>query len=220
MLEHIEIEPQHGPARGAVIWLHGLGADGHDFEPLLRQWALADELGVRCILPHAPVRPVTVNAGMRMRAWFDIQNLKFDGDEDAQGLEQSRQQLLALIEQERQRGIDSARILLAGFSQGGAVVLHTALRYAQPLAGALVLSAYLPLHERLGRDKQADPSRLIVRMDHGTLDPVVPYEAALGSVERLRAEGFDVDFHTYTMEHGLCPMQIASLREWLVERLR
>lgn len=219
MLEYVQIEPVHGPVRATVIWLHGLGADGHDFEPLVRQWALADEFGVRCLLPHAPVRPVTVNSGMRMRAWYDIYSLSFDGREDAQGLEQSRDQLLALIERERERGIDSGRILLAGFSQGGAVVLHTALRHAEPLAGVLVLSAYLPLHARLGSEKRADPARLAMRMDHGTHDPVVPYEAARRSVDWMRAEGFEVDFHTYAMEHGLCPEQIVSLRDWLARRL-
>lgn len=218
MLEKIEIEPR-GAARSTVIWLHGLGADGHDFEPLLRQWRLADELGVRFVLPHAPVRPVTLNAGMCMRAWYDIYDLGFDGPEDAHGLEVSRGQLLALVEREQQRGIASDRILLAGFSQGGAVALHTALRYDAPLAGVLVLSAYLPLHERLDAEKQADPASLILRMDHGTQDPVVPFAAAQKSVEWLQAGGFRVDFHTYAMEHGLCPAQIVSLRDWLQARL-
>jgi phospholipase/carboxylesterase len=218
MLEQIEIEPR-GTARSAVIWLHGLGADGYDFEPLVRQWGLADELGVRFVLPHAPERPVTLNAGMRMRAWYDIYDLDFKGPEDARGLEQSRRLLLALIEREQQRGIDSANILLAGFSQGGALVLHTALRYTGLLAGVLVLSAYLPLHERLATERRADPQRLIVRMDHGKQDPVVPFAAARKSVEWLRAEGYRVDFHTYNMEHGVCPVQIVSLRDWLHTRL-
>lgn len=219
MLEQIEIEPR-GVVRSAVIWLHGLGADGHDFEPLLRQWSLGDELGVRFVLPHAPVRPVTLNAGMRMRAWYDISNLRFEGTEDAEGIERSRRQLLALVEREQQRGIDSGNILLAGFSQGGAVVLHTALRYAQPLAGVLALSAYLPLHQRLAAEKQADPQQLKLRMDHGRQDPVVPFAAAQKSVEWLQAEGFKVDFHAYTMEHALCPAQLVSLHDWLQQRLR
>lgn len=218
MLEQIEIEPR-GTVRRSVIWLHGLGADGHDFEPLLRQWELADELGVRFLLPHAPFRPVTLNGGMRMRAWYDIYNLEFNGPEDAAGLEMSHAQLLAMIEREQRRGLGSENILLAGFSQGGAVVLHTALRHARPLAGVLVLSAYLPLHERLAAEKQADPARLILRMDHGTQDPVVPLAAAQKSAAWLQAEGYGVDFRTYSMEHGLCPAQIASLRDWLQQRL-
>jgi len=218
MLEQIEIEPR-GVVRRSVIWLHGLGADGHDFETLLRQWGLADELGVRFLLPHAPFRPVTLNGGMRMRAWYDIHNLEFDGPEDAAGLETSRAQLQAIIEHEQRRGVASENILLAGFSQGGAVVLHTAVRHARPLAGVLALSAYLPLHERLAADKQADPERLVLRMDHGMQDPVVPFAAAQKSAHWLQAEGYRVDFHTYSMEHGLCPAQIVSLRAWLQQRL-
>jgi phospholipase/carboxylesterase len=218
MLERIEIEPR-GEARCAVIWLHGLGADGHDFVPLVQQWGLADELGARFILPHAPVQAVTLNGGMRMRAWYDIYDLGLDRKEDAEGIERARDHLLALIEQEQQRGIRSENILLAGFSQGGVVTLHTALRYAQPLAGVLALSAYLPLRHRLANEKRADPEQLSVRMDHGLQDPVVPYAAAQQSVECLRSEGFKVDFHTYTMEHSLCPAQIDSLRNWLVQRL-
>ena len=218
MLERIEIEPRTD-ARSTVIWLHGLGADGHDFEPLVRQWGLTDELGVRFILPHAPVRPVTLNGGMRMRAWYDIYDLRFDGAEDQAGIEQARAQLLALIESEQQRGVSSGQILLAGFSQGGAVVLHTALRTEQPLAGVLVLSSYLPLRHQLAAHKRADPAQLAVRMDHGLYDTVVPYSTAELSLQSLRAEGFQVDFNSYAMEHSLCPEQLGSLREWLVQRL-
>lgn len=218
MLEKIEIEPRVA-ARCAVIWLHGLGADGHDFEPLVRQWGLADELGARFILPHAPVQAVTLNGGMRMRAWYDIYDLSFDGREDATGIERARDHLLALVEQEQARGVRSENILLAGFSQGGAVALHTALRHAQPLAGVLGLSAYLPLRGRLAEERRADPARLSIRMDHGLQDTVVPYTAAQQSVDFLRAEGFQVDFNTYRMEHSLCPEQIDSLRDWIRVRL-
>jgi len=218
MLERIEIEPR-ADARSTVIWLHGLGADGHDFEPLVRQWGLADELGVRFILPHAPVRPVTLNGGMRMRAWYDIYDLQFDGAEDQAGIEQARAQLLALIEAEQQRGVSSGHILLAGFSQGGAVVLHTALRCEQPLAGVVSLSSYLPLRHQLPAQKRADPAQLAVRMDHGLDDTVVPYSVAELSLQCMRAAGFQVNFNSYAMEHSLCPEQISSLRDWLVQRL-
>ena len=174
MLDLIEIEPK-SPARSAVIWLHGLGADGPDFEPLVLQWQLADEFGARFVLPHAPVQPVTLNSGMRMRAWYDIYDLGFDGGEDAEGIERARQTLLGLIEREQQRGISSENILLAGFSQGGAVAFHTAVRWEKPLAGVLVLSAYLPLRQSLATQKRADPESLVLRMDHGEQDPVVPY---------------------------------------------
>ena len=218
MLEPIEIEPR-SKARSAVIWLHGLGADGHDFEPLLRQWGLADELAIRFVLPHAPIQPVTLNGGMRMRAWYDIYDLRFDGPHDTAGLDRARQLLLDLVERERQRGIDTGHILLAGFSQGGALVLHTALRYSQPLAGVLALSAYLPAPGRLASEKRGDPGQLTVRMDHGLHDQIVPYAAGLKSAERMRAEGFIVDFHSYPMEHGLCPAQSDSLHDWLRRRL-
>ena len=219
MLDLIEIEPK-SPARCTVIWLHGLGADGHDFEPLVLQWQLADEFGARFVLPHAPVQPVTLNGGMRMRAWYDIYDLGFDGGEDAEGIERARQTLLGLIEREQQRGISSENILLAGFSQGGAVALHTALRWDKPLAGVLVLSAYLPLRRSLAIQKRADPESLVLRMDHGEQDPIVPYHAALASRDLLQAAGFDVDFNSYPMEHSLCPSQVDSLRDWMVQRLQ
>ncbi len=218
MLDMIEIEPKSDP-RSTVIWLHGLGADGSDFEPLVHQWKLGDELGVRFVLPHAPVQPVTLNGGMRMRAWYDIYDLGFDSDEDTAGIERARQLLLDLIERERRRGISSENILLAGFSQGGAVALHTALRWDEPLAGVLVLSAYLPLRQKLPVEKRAEPDALVLRMDHGKHDPVVPYQVALVSRELLLAEDYDVEFNSYAMEHSLCPQQIESLRGWLAQRL-
>lgn len=218
MLETLEIEPA-GPARCAVIWLHGLGADGYDFEPLLSDWGLADQLAARLVLPHAPRRPVTLNGGMVMRAWYDIYDLSFASGEDDRGLESARRHLLELIAREQRRGIDSRHILLAGFSQGGAVVLHTALAYPQPLAGVLALSSYLPLADRLGGHCHADPAALTIRMDHGDRDPVVPLRLAERSCALLRTQGYQVEFNTYSMQHSLCPAQIDSLRAWLVERL-
>jgi phospholipase/carboxylesterase len=156
---------------------------------------------------------------MRMRAWYDLYDLSFDASEDLEGIERARDSLLGLIERERQHGIDSSRILLAGFSQGGAVVLHTALRFLQPLAGVLALSTYLPAPERLATEKCADPGQLVIRMDHGVQDPVVPYAAARQSAESIRAAGFAVDFHDYTMEHSVCPEQIADLHGWMRKRL-
>ncbi len=220
MLEMLEIEPRQA-ANCAVIWLHGLGADGNDFVPLVHQWGLADELGARFVLPHAPQRPVTLNNGMVMRAWYDISGLAFSQGqgEDSQGIEQARQHLLSLIQRERERGLTSDRILLAGFSQGGAVALHTALRFAEPLAGVLVLSAYLPLADLLAREKRADPSLLTIRMDHGERDPVVPFVAAERSRAMLEKQGYHVDFNTYNMEHSLCPPQMESLRCWIAGQL-
>lgn len=218
MLETLEIEPAGG-ARRAVIWLHGLGADGHDFEPLVRDWGLAEDLAARFVLPHAPRRPVTLNGGMVMRAWYDIYDLNFRSGEDRDGIESARQHLLELIARERARGVASEHIVLAGFSQGGAVALHTALRFAQPLAGVLALSSYLPLADRLDGQCCAVPGTLAIRMDHGDSDPVVPFRVAERSCALIQAQGYQVEFHCYAMQHGLCPDQIPSLRDWLVKRL-
>mgnify|MGYP000620971290 FL=1 len=217
-LNVLEIEPA-GPPGCAVIWLHGLGADGHDFEPLIQQWGLADELGARFILPHAPRRPVTLNGGMLMRAWYDIYDLGLGADEDRPGIAQAQQQILGLIRREQQRGIDSDRILLAGFSQGGAIALHTALRYRAALAGVLALSSYLPLADSLAQDRSADPSSLVIRMDHGDQDPVVAFSVAEYSRDLIEKQGYKVEFHRYPMQHSLCVPQMESLRNWIVQRL-
>ena len=218
MLEMLEIEPRRA-ASCAVIWLHGLGADGNDFVPLIRQWGLADELGARFVLPHAPRRPVTLNNGMVMRAWYDIYDLGFSQGEDRQGIEQAQQHLLSLILRERERGLSSDRILLAGFSQGGAVALHTALRFAEPLAGVLALSAYLPLADLLNEEKRADPSLLKIRMDHGEQDPVVSFAVAERSRDRIEEQGYHVEFYAWAMEHSLCIPQMESLRCWIAGQL-
>jgi phospholipase/carboxylesterase len=216
-LDMLEIEPE-GPPGCAVIWLHGLGADGHDFAPLVQQWGLADELGARFILPHAPRRPITLNGGMVMRAWYDIYDLGFETDEDRHGIGQARQHVLGLIRREQQRGIRSDRILLAGFSQGGAVALHTALRFRAPLAGVLALSSYLPQADLLAEEKCADPSSLVIRMDHGDQDPVVSFAVAERSRDLIESQGYEVEFHRYPMEHSLCVPQMESLRNWIAER--
>ncbi|TCK16827.1 phospholipase/carboxylesterase [Thiogranum longum] len=218
MLEILEIEPT-GKTKGAVIWLHGLGADGHDFEPLVRDWGLAESQGIRFILPHAPRQPVTLNGGMEMRAWYDLYDLTFDNGEDTEGIERARQMLLSLVAREVERGVPTGRILLAGFSQGAAVVLHTALRMAEPLAGVLVLSGYLPRPGTLAAEKQADPQRLAIRIDHGEQDPVVPFAAAERTRKALEALGYKVDFHAWPMQHSLCPAQVRSLRSWIAEKL-
>jgi len=214
----LEIEPE-GPPSCAVIWLHGLGADGHDFEPLVQQWGLADELGARFILPHAPRRPVTLNGGMVMRAWYDIYDLGFAANEDRPGILQAQQHVLGLIRREQQRGISSDRILLAGFSQGGAIALYTALRYRAALAGVLALSSYLPLADLLAEEKSAEPASLVIRMDHGDQDPVVAFAVAERSRDWIESQGYAVEFNRYPMGHNLCVPQMESLRNWIVQRL-
>jgi len=217
-LDAVEINPP-GTPRACIIWLHGLGADGHDFEPLIPQLGLVDTLGVRVILPHAPVRAVTINGGMEMPAWYDIRAADFRRGEDSEGIRESEQQLRSLIQREVDRGIPAARIVLAGFSQGGAIVLHTGLRYPQPLAGILALSTYVPLADTLAREAAAANSKIPIMMAHGTQDPVVPVMLALQSRDALQDLGYAVNWHSYPMQHALCPEELGELREWLRQRL-
>jgi phospholipase/carboxylesterase len=216
-LECIEVNPA-GPVRGSVIWLHGLGADGHDFEPLIQQWDLVQQHGIRFVLPHAPVRPVTLNGGMEMRAWYDLTGIGVGAPEDAAGIQASSIQLEKLILRENERGIPASVIVLAGFSQGGAMVLHTGLCYPEPLAGILGLSCYLPLAATLGTEKSGQQSNTALRMDHGDSDPVVPLSLSQLSRDAIEAAGFAVEFNTYAMAHSLCAEQASSLCSWLKSR--
>jgi phospholipase/carboxylesterase len=217
-LDAIEINPA-GTPRACIIWLHGLGADGHDFEPLIPQLGLVEALDVRVVLPHAPRRPVTINGGMVMPAWYDIKAADFSRGEDREGIRESEQQLQALIRREVDSGIPAERIVLAGFSQGGAIVLHTGLRYPQPLAGILALSAYLPLADTLAMEAATANSTVPVMMAHGMQDPVVPLMLALQSRDRLQQLGYCVDWHSYPMQHAVCPEEISDVRDWLARRL-
>ncbi|MGB5426585.1 MAG: alpha/beta fold hydrolase [Gammaproteobacteria bacterium] len=217
-LDAVEINPPGSP-RACIIWLHGLGADGHDFEPLIPQLGLVDALGVRVVLPHAPHRPVTINNGMVMPAWYDIRAADFSRGEDSEGIRESEQQLQALIKREVDNGIPPGKIVLAGFSQGGAIVLHTGLRYPQPLAGILALSSYLPLADTLAAEAAAANSTVPIMMAHGTQDPVVPVMLALQSRDRLVQLGYRVNWYSYPMSHALCPEELVELRDWLQRRL-
>ena len=218
--ETVEIEPG-GDADGAVIWLHGLGADGHDFEPIVPELRLDGLLKLRFVFPHAPVRPVTINGGMAMRAWYDIMTLDRDGPQDEDGIRSSADLLTALIERERERGIPAERIVLAGFSQGGAIALHAALRYREPLAGLMALSTYLPLSATLESEvianPDAQPVSLPVFMAHGSFDPVVPYALGAGSFDTLKAAGYTATWHEYPMAHGVCAEEIADIRQWFLD---
>ena len=218
LLAAVEIKPVL-PPHASIIWLHGLGADGHDFEPLIPQLDIVDRLGVRVLLPHAPRRPVTINAGMLMPAWYDIAAADFSRGQDSEGICASEQQLRDLIARELALGIPAARILLAGFSQGGAIALHTGLRYPQPLAGILALSTYLPLAARLEAEMSTANQSIPIMMAHGTQDPVVPLQLAEQSRDRLRQAGYRVDWHTYAMPHAVSPEELVDVRRWLVQRL-
>jgi phospholipase/carboxylesterase len=212
-LEAIEIET--GPAPdAAVLWVHGLGADGHDFEPLVPELRLPRELRVRFVFPNAPVRPVTLNMGMSMRAWYDIFQLG-GGREDDAGVRASQGLLESLIARERERGVAAARIVLAGFSQGGAIALHTGLRHAEPLAGILALSTYLPLAATLAAERSAANQQVPIFMAHGRFDDIIPLERARQSRLALEALGGKVEWREYPMPHSVCPEEIAHIAAWL-----
>lgn len=216
-LETIEVETGSKPS-AAVIWLHGLGADAHDFEPVVPELRLPASLPVRFVFPNAPQRPVTINMGMRMRAWYDIFQLG-GGSEDEAGIRDSQRQLEKLIEREKTRGIPARRIVLAGFSQGGAIVLQTGLRHAERLAGLMALSTYLPLHDMLGNERQAINNDLPVFMAHGTFDPMIPIVRASMSRDALLALGYPVQWRDYPMPHSVCPEEIADIAAFLVRIL-
>lgn len=219
LADTVELETGTNPV-GSIIWLHGLGADGHDFEPIVPELRLPAGLPLRFVFPHAPLRPVTLNGGMTMRAWYDIYSLDRDGPVDEQGIRASGDLLTALIDLERERGIDAARIVVAGFSQGGAIALHAALRYPERLAGLMALSTWLPLHDAfepevvaaLGAARRDVP----VFMAHGSFDPVLPIELGRSSASLLQRHDFTVDWHEYPMAHAVCAEEVADIRAWLL----
>jgi phospholipase/carboxylesterase len=220
LLETVETDVV-GTPDGSVIWLHGLGADGHDFEPIVPELRLQGRLNLRFIFPHAPVRPVTINAGMEMRAWYDILTMDRDGPNDEDGTRESSRQLVELIEREHERGIAYDRILLAGFSQGGAIASHTAIRFPQRLAGLMALSTYLPL-QRYFADEVASRvdealRELPIFMAHGADDPVLPMALGERSRDLLQSNGFDVQWHEYPMAHAVCAREIEAIRHWLLQ---
>jgi phospholipase/carboxylesterase len=212
MLDAIEITTGDAP-RLAVLWLHGLGADGHDFEPIVPELRL--RLPVRFVFPHAPVRPVTINGGFEMRAWYDILGFDRGAKEDAAGIRASAAAVTELVDREIERGMPSERIVLAGFSQGGAIALHTALRSPEPLAGVLALSTYLPLAATLASERSAANASIPLFMAHGTDDPVLPFELAETSRRALEALGYAVDWHAYPMAHSVCMEEVRAIGAWL-----
>lgn len=204
-----------GRARSAVIWLHGLGADGHDFAPIVPELGLPPELAVRFIFPHAPTRPITINAGMRMRAWYDIRDFHRADREDAEGIEESRGLVEELIAAERSRGIPSRRIVIGGFSQGGALALHASLRHGERLAGALIFSGYLPLAGSLAAERSDENRDLPIFIAHGTGDPILPFEYARSTKRALEALGYPVSFHSYPIPHSVSEDEIRTAGDWL-----
>lgn len=218
VLDYIEKVSGDNP-RYTIIWMHGLGADGHDFEGIVPALNLPKDSPVRFIFPHAPTRPITINGGMVMRGWYDITGLEIVRHEDAEGLVQSAAMVSDLIQKENARGIDSERIFLAGFSQGGAVALYMGLRHPTRLAGIIALSTYLPLSDRT-RAEATDANRDIpIFMAHGLLDPVLVTPLGETSMQMLKELGYDVEWHTYTIQHTVCDQEIVDLSRWLHREL-
>lgn len=217
-LETVELETG-SPAAGSVIWLHGLGADGHDFEPIVPALRL-HELRLRFVFPHAPVRAVTINGGVRMRAWYDVMALELGAAQDEAGMRESAAAVHELIRREGERGIPAARIVLAGFSQGGAIALHAALRHPQGLAGVIALSTYLPLAESF--DAEAHPANRAtpIFMGHGTSDPLVPLALGETTMRFLDERNYTITWRTYPMAHAVCPEEVLDTRAWLLEHWR
>jgi len=200
---------------GAVIWLHGLGADGGDFVPLVPELRLPADAGIRFVFPHAEPRPVTINAGHTMRAWYDIRSLTPEGRDDEEGLRESAQRVLAYVARERVAGVPSERILLAGFSQGAALALYAGLRHDEPLAGIVALSGYLPVQDKLAAEGTAANRRTPVLMCHGSFDPVVDVGFGRQSRDALIAAGHRVDWREYPMEHSLHPAEVHDIAAFI-----
>lgn len=213
-LDTVTVETGPAPS-SAVIWLHGLGADGHDFEPIVPQLQWDSAAAVRYVFPHAPVQPVTINGGMQMRAWYDIVGMDLKSRVDEAGIRASASQVMELIEQQIAGGIASDRIVLAGFSQGGAVALMLGLTCPHPLAGLIALSTYLPMDEQLAQERLEVNQNTPIFWGHGNADPVVAFGLGEMSGARLRQWGYSVGWHQYPVGHGLHPQEVTDLRLWL-----
>lgn len=213
LLECVEVETGPDPV-ASVIWLHGLGADGHDFEPIVPELVIP-EIPVRFVFPHAPVRPVTLNAGFAMRAWYDIVGIDRSSPQDREGIAQSQADVGALIKRENVRGIATGSVVLAGFSQGGAVALFAGLRYPEKLAGIMGLSTYLPHSADTAAERSAANEATPVFLAHGSMDPVVMPSLGEDTRGLLEQLGYDVDWHSYPVAHGVCPEEVADIRIWL-----
>lgn len=211
------VEP-HGPPVASIIWLHGLGADGHDFEPVVHQLRLPAR-GVRVILPHAPLRPVTINGGYVMRAWYDVLDPDLTRNPDVEGIRASAAVVETYIQAERQGGVAAGHIVLAGFSQGGVIALHAGVRHAERLSGIIALSTYLPRPDALPDEVHEANRALPVFMAHGEQDPLIPLAAGEASASRLTTLGYGVEFHRYPMAHSVCMEEIAAIDRWLSRTL-
>ena len=212
LLDAIEIETGKNPT-ASVIWLHGLGADGNDFAPIVSELRLP-KAAIRFVFPHAPVRPVTINGGMRMRAWYDITD-GANRREDERGVRASQVLIEALIGREKERGTKAGRLVLAGFSQGGAIALHTGLRHPERIAGIMALSTYVPVEEKLSAERSTANRDVPIFMGHGSDDPIIPLVRAEQSRNLLKSLGYPAEWHKYAMPHSVCPEELADIGTWL-----
>jgi phospholipase/carboxylesterase len=216
LLETIEIESSPSTT-ASIVWMHGLGADGHDFTPIVPEIRLP--FGVRYVFPHAPMRPVTINGGAVMRAWYDVRGIGGERREDGDGVRASQAKIEALVARERERGVPANRIVLAGFSQGGAMALHTGLRHGQRLAGIMALSCTLPLVATVAAEAAPDNRDVPIFLVHGIHDPLIPMARAEHARKVLTELGYPVEWHEYEMPHSVCPQEIHDLTAWLARVL-
>jgi phospholipase/carboxylesterase len=216
-LQAIEIETRPKPSH-SVIWLHGLGADGNDFVPIVQELSLPP-LGIRFVFPHAPMRPVTINGGFVMRAWYDIAYQDLVMKEDEPGLRQSQEMIEALIAKEETRGVPMSRVVIAGFSQGGVIALQTGLRQPERLAGVMSLSAYLPLKQKVEKERNTANKEVPIFLGHGIADTMVPLSLGTASRDQLLKLGYDVDWHQYPMPHSVCAEELEDVSAWLTRVL-
>ena len=214
VLPHVELTTGENPA-GTVIWMHGLGADGWDFVPLVRELPLAEDLVLRFIFPHAPLRPVTINNGMRMPAWYDISMSDVSRVPDERGIRESQAQIEDFIAREKSRGVDASKIVIAGFSQGGAIALQTALRHKEKLGGVVALSTYLTLEDSLDAEASGTNKSTPILMAHGTQDEMIPVRLAEASRSKLQEKGYDVEWHTWPMPHSVCAEEVQVIADFL-----
>ena len=210
----LEVETGPNPV-GTIIWMHGLGADGHDFEPIVPELVRPGERALRFVFPHAPVRPVTLNNGYRMRAWYDIVSIQRGSAQDEAGIRASHGIVESLIRRENERGIASSKIVLAGFSQGGAMALYSGTRYPEKLAGIMGLSCYMLLETQFSAERVAANHATSIFLGHGTQDPVVSLTLGEATRRMLETEGYSVDWHTYPMPHSVCPQEVLDIATWL-----
>lgn len=217
-LEYVQVETSD-LVDGVVIWLHGLGADGYDFQPIVESLNLPSDMGIRFIFPHAPIRPVTINGGMKMRAWYDILEMTLNRKVDMANIDESCKSVLEIIEQQMALGISSERILLAGFSQGGVIAYQLGLNAPYKLAGIMALSTYLASDETVRSSQSQINGITPILIHHGDLDPVVVPELGENALNTLQEQGYAVDYKTYSMAHAVCPEQIQDISLWLQSRL-